>query len=254
MLRVVRSELIKWFSGKMIYISMIITAFLVMVDYFAAKIYMETSSETIPGLTDRLSALSAQEYMVNSMVNLISGGSIFIIVTIIIANLITEDYGKGTLKYSLLAVSRRSLITGKIVSAGILVLMLVISAAVSSGIVGLAAYGWSDSSHSVMEVLTIHGLTWLTLYGFSSLLIFAVGRITKSSGAIALGIGIFMATGLVGVLGPESIKRYMIGVDFHRVANLSSVYQARIFTNGLVYILLFAVLSIIFFRRKEIMN
>ncbi|MCR3956279.1 MAG: ABC transporter permease [Gudongella sp.] len=252
MLRVVKSELLKWFSGKMIYISMIITAFLVMVDYFAARIFMKTSSETIPGLTDRLNALSAQEYMVNSMVNLISGGSIFIIVTIIIATLITEDYGRGTMKYSLLAVSRRSLITGKIASAGILVMMLVLSAAISSGMVGLTAYGWSDSSHSAMEVLTIYALTWLTLYGFSSLLIFAIGRISKLSGAIALGIGIFMATGLVGVFAPESIKRYIIGVDFHRVANLSSVYQARILTNGLIYILLFAVLSIILFRRKEI--
>ena len=253
MLRVVKSELLKWFSGKMIYISMIITGFLGTVDYFAAKILMKSGPETIPGLADKLNVLSAQEYMVNSMVNLISGGSIFIIVTIMIATLITEDYGRGTMKYSLLAVSRKDLIIGKIVSAGLLIMMLVLSAAASSGVVGMVAYGWDETSHTMMEVVTIFILTWLTLYGFSSLLIFAIGRTTKLSGAIAMGIGIFMTTGLVGGLVPVSIKRFIIGVDFYRVANLSSVYQERILTSGLIYLLLFTVLNIVFFRRKEIM-
>lgn len=252
MRRIVKSELIKWFSGKMIYISMLITALLVAIDFVATRLLASHKPQTVPGLAEKIQFMSSQEYIVNSMVNLLAGGTVFIIISIITATLVTEDYSRGTLKYSLLATSREKLMMGKIIASGIINFSLIVAALVSSSIIGIIGYDWSQGSYTILQIVMICFLGWLTITGFSLLLMFALGRINKVSGAIGLGIGIFMLTGVMGVVAPESLKGLIIGVNFSEVAALETSTLDQIFISGSMYVLIFSILNVLSFRNKEI--
>ncbi len=252
MLRIVKSELMKWFSGKMIYISMLVTALVVSIDYLASRLLVTHNPETVPGLAERFQLMSTQEYIVNSIVNMVAGGTIFIIVTIITATLITEDYGRGTLKYSLLATTREKLMLGKIISSGIINFTLITAALISSSTIGVIGYEWKQDSYTILQIILVCFLGWLTIFGFSSLLMFALGGINKVSGAIGLGIGIFMLTGVIGVVAPEALKGLIIGVNFNKVAAMQTATLDQIFFSSSIYVLVFSILNVLNFRNKEI--
>lgn len=254
MYRVVKSELMKWFSGKMIYISVMVTALLTTADHVATKLLSEYDPQAVPGLIERFEMMSAQEYMTSALVSLISGGAIFIIVTIITAIIITEDYEKGTMKYFLMAVSRKKLMTGKILSMGIINLLLIIAAFISSVIVGVIGYEWQQGSYSILQIISVYFLGWLTLSGFSSLLMFVFNKVNKVTGAIGIGIAIFMILGIVGVVMPESIRGFVISADFHKAADMDPASLRQTFLAGSIYVLIFSLLNLIAFKNKEMLR
>lgn len=252
MFKTIKSELKKYMSGKMLYISIILVIVLSTIDYIATKVFIKYNPEEALELSKRSANISTQEYIVGTLVKLITGGTIFIIVTIIIAILISEDYGKGTLKYSLLATTKFKLIMSKIFTAGIINFLLVSAALISSSIIGIFAYKWDISSYYVFEIIAAYILGWLTLFGFSCLLIFVMINISKISGAIGVGIAIFMIIGVLGVILPQPLKAFIITVNFPEIVNMNLESLRQIFFTDVLYILFFSTLSVIIFRKKEL--
>lgn len=254
MYKIVRSELLKWFSGKMIYLSILATFFITAAEHVVTGILVRTSPESVPGLAETIGKITAQDYILNSIVNLISGGTLFIIITIITATVITDDYGKGTLKYFLLATTRTRLIIGKIITAGIINLVLVAAAFTASAVIGITAYPWLPDGFAVYELIAVYLLGWLTTWGYSSLLMFAIHRFSRISGSIGLGIALFMSLGMLGVILPERFSQYVITAGFYSVAGMTPGSWSQSFLISSAYIAFFSALNVMVFRKKEMLR
>ncbi len=251
--RVIKSELIKYFSGKMIYITTILVFLQSILDYGATKLITLFNPEEVPELAQRFSNMSSQDYLLSSLLGVFTGGSIFIIITIVLANMISEDYGRGTMKYSLLATTREKLILGKIFTVGIINFLFMTATLVGAGAIGFIVFEWDSTSYSIIQILGAYGLGWLTLCGFSCMIVFAISKISKVSGAIGMGIGISMAIGIIGMIIPPSLKPLMISTNFSRVLEMSLGSWTEVLFTGGLYIIVFSILSVIVFRKKEIL-
>lgn len=252
--RVIKSELIKCFSGKMLYITTVLVFLQSILDYGATKLITLFNPEHIPELAERFANMSSQDYILSSLLGIFSGGSIFIIISIVLANIISEDYGRGTMKYSLLATTRGKLILGKLATAGIINLLFMLAALVGAGAIGITVFEWDINGYSSLQILVAYGLGWLTLWGFSCLIVFLISKISKASGAIGIGIGVFMAMGIIGLIIPQALKPLVITVNFHRVIDMTLSSWGEVLFTGGIYIIGFSILSILFFRKKEILH
>lgn len=247
--KIVKSELLKYFSGKMIYICSGILMILPVLDFIMAKILNKVQ----PEIAEQLLNLSTQEYMMKSLLGLFSSGSLFIIVTVLISSIISEDYGNGTMKYSLLAVSREKLLIGKIITTGIINFIYIGVSLLSSSIIGFIGYKWSDNSHSLIQILGAALLGWITIFGFTCLVIFAVNKISKAGGAIGTGIGIYFAIAIIGALIPDEYKGAIITANLGKLVDMNLKSWGEIIITGVAYIIIFSTLSMLSFRKKEIL-
>ncbi len=254
MSRVIKSELLKYISGKMLYICSGILFFLPIFNYVLTKILIASNPETFSQIIDRFSNLSSQEYILNSLAELFSGGGLFIIVIILASSMITSDYSKGTMKYTLLATSREKLILGKIIASGIINFIYIAAASLSIGIIGIVSYNWGSNSHSIIYILATSLLCWITLMGITCLIMFAINRISSVGGAIGLGFGIYFVIGLLSGLLPESYKVPIISANIYKVLEVKWSSLVEILIVGLAYIIVFSGLSLLAFRKKEILS
>jgi len=253
MFKAMVSELTKCFSGMMIYICTAIAIFLSLVDFIATKLITTLSPEAVPEIVERYANITSQGYILNSLISLFSGGGIFIVATIVVATLISEDYGKGTMKYSLLATSREKLILGKIVTAGVINLMFIGVSFIGAVLIGSFLFNWDSGGYSIMQIIVVYFLGWLTLFGFSSLVIFMTNKISKISGAIGLGIGAYMVMSMVGALVPKAIKPLVLTANFGKVMDMTLSSWSEVAFTNVGYIIVFSILTLISFRKKEIL-
>lgn len=247
--KIVKSELLKYFSGKMIYICSGILMFLPVLDFIMTKIIGNLKPELLENMKD----VSTQEYIMNSIIGLFSGGILFIVVTILISSSVSEDYGNGTMKYSLLAVSREKLLLGKIITIGIINFIYIALALLSCSIIGFIAHNWSDNSYSLIQIAGAILLSWITIFGFTCLIIFAVNKISKAGGAIGTGIGIYFFISIIGALIPEEYKGAIITANIYKLVDMNLKSWGEIIITGSIYIIIFGTLSILSFRKKEIL-
>lgn len=248
--KIIKSELLKYFSGKMIYICSGILMFLSVLDFIMTKVIGKLK----PELLANMKVLSTQEYIMNSLIGLFSGGILFIIVTILVSSSISEDYGNGTMKYSLLAVSRVKLLIGKIITIGIINFIYIALSLLSSSIIGFITHKWSDNSYSLIQIAGAFFLCWITLFGFTCLIIFAVNKISKAGGAIGVGIGIYFFISIIGALIPEEYKGAIITANIYKLTDINVKSWGAIIITGLIYIIIFSTLSVFSFRKKEILS
>ena len=253
MFKVLKSELLKYLSGMMVYICAAITVFLSLADFAATKLITILSPEAVPHLVEKYATMTTQGYILNSLMSLFGGGSLYIVVAIVAATLISEDYGKGTMKYSLLATSKEKLILGKILTAGVINLIFIGASLIGAASVGFIMFNWGSTGYSVLEIMVAYFLGWLTLTGFSALVIFMINKISKISGAIGVGIGASMVLGMVGALIPNAIKPFVITANFGKVMDMSISSWGEVAFTNIGYILVFSILTLISFRKKEIL-
>ena len=253
MFKVIKSELIKYFSGLMIYISTAITILLSLLDFIATKLIVTLSPEAVPELVERYANMTSQTYIINSLMSLFSGGAIFIVATIVVATIISEDYGKGTMKYSLLATSRGNLILGKIVTTGVINAIFVGASFVAAVIIGSFTFNWDSAGFTMIEIMVVYFLAWMTMFGFSSIVMFMINKISKISGAIGVGVGVYMVTSIVGALVPESIKPLILTANFGKVMDMTISSWSEVVYTNLGYIIVFSSLVFISFRKKEML-
>lgn len=89
------------------------------------------------------------------------------------------------------------------------------------------------------------------MFGFTCLVIFAVGKVSSTGGAIGLGIAIFFIISLVGGLVPQSYRFLLIASNFAKVTDIDSWME--IAGTNILYVFSFTVLSVAAFRKKEIL-
>jgi len=253
MFKAMRSELVKGFSGIMIYIFIAITICLSLVDFIATKLIVTLSPEAVPELVERYANMTSQSYILNSLMSLFGGGAIFVVATIVVATMISEDYGKGTMKYSLLATSRENLILSKIATVGIINAIFIGASFVGSITIGSFIFDWDSSGNSIIEIMVVYFLGWLTLFGFSSLVIFMISKVSKVSGAIGIGVGAYMGMSMVGALVPKTIKPFIITANFGKIMDMSLSSWSEVAFTNVGYIIVFSILTLISFRKKEIL-
>lgn len=252
MSRVIKSELKRYFSGKMVYICAGLLMLFTLLDYGMAKILIEISPESNPQIEAMFLNLSSQSFVLNELRNLFTGGNGLIMSLILAASLVSGDYGNGTMKYSLLAVSREKLIIGKVITASIINLIYIIAPLVSASIIGIAGYDWATDGYSYIQILGAASLCWVTLVGFTCLIMFAVNAVGKFAGAIGLGIGIYVFISMLSLL-PNKFKSFVISINLYKLADLNLSGSLEVLGIGLLYTVLFAGLLTLVFRRKEMM-
>lgn len=208
-------------------------------------------------------------YMLSTNVNYILPFFIIFVAT----EMISQEYGNGTLKLSLLApVKRSSLLTGKILSLTILVLVLLIFAYVVSILIGTLYWGWSDvvlfEDPSLTADPVAYPLVKGLLFGFLSYLVsifplmafgcfviwisfyfqssgFSVGIATSS----LILMGVFMQ--ILTVIKPIFILSYFsIGISFFNEERFSILTAAL---SILSYLVIFSFASYRHFAKKEIL-
>lgn len=251
MLRVVKSELLKIFSGKMIYICIAILFSLPFIEYIS---YLGVH-DMEPSLLDAITSLSRQEYITNSIINLVSSMNfaLIFIISILVSSLITEDYGNGTMKYSILAVTKEKLMIGKIITTGIINLIYLLVILASHIIISLLACKWSPEGIAISQIIGAFLLSWITLYGYACLITFALNKISKVSGAIGMGLGIYAIIAMLNGLLSNSYKFLVITGNSYKLMDMTVKSWVEVGLTGLIYIVTFSILSIVIFRKKEIL-
>jgi ABC-type transport system involved in multi-copper enzyme maturation permease subunit len=247
-----KSEMLKLFSGKMLAISMSITFLLAPIGYVATIILMKNRPEDVMELFAAYENMSAQGYMLLSLSNLMSGGTLFIITAITTALLFTGDYSGGTMKYALLSTSRSKLILSKTFASVVISLCIMASIFTSSGIIAATCFSWSAGGYGMASIIGVYLLGALTLLGFSCLLACFFILLRKTSGAIGLGIAVFMVLGLAGILVPESLRSLLITVNFPLIIDMQPSLLWELFLIGSLYSLGFTLIAILVFRRRDI--
>ena len=252
MFKIVKSELMKIFSGKMIYICAVLTMLLTSLNYISVKILLSVNSPEASQIVEEMASITTQDYIMQQLLSLISNGGFSIILIIILTYLITDDYSKGTMKYSLLAINKQELFIGKIIAVAIIELLLTVVGLITSGTIGVIAFSWSVSGLTVIQILQAYLYGWLGFLGFSCLVIFIIQNVSSTGGAIGVGLGIYLSIGIISMLIPQSIKPFIISANAINLIDSSKSLWNEFALTNIAYIIIFGLLSLIIFKRKEI--
>lgn len=251
MFKGVKSEVIKLLAGKMIYICVGLVAILSGMEFFMTKLLKYVEPQQVSDLSEIYP--HAQRYILISLSNLLGGGPLLIMIIIIMASIMTEEYGRGILKYSLMALSRTQLMLSKLFVTGAVCLILVMTAFVTNIIIGYFAFDWAPSSYSFLELFGAYLIGWLVAYGFACVLIFMNQFISKVGVSISLGFVFFIIVGLLSVIIPDSFKAFLITANFVYILDMEKEAFIQLILNGSIYIILFSLLSILHFNKKELL-
>ncbi|OEH85372.1 hypothetical protein BHU72_04585 [Desulfuribacillus stibiiarsenatis] len=189
-----------------------------------------------------------------------------IFIIIMLAEMFTTEYEKGTLKNTLIQpVSRIQVVVGKLLAVVSIVGFLLLVALIAGYGFGIAVFGWGEgiaiggnlltSSQGIIATVTSYVVSLIPLTVFAVFI--AVLCIILSSGTAALGIsiGLFLAMNIAGQL-VEKLSPYLINTHFNlyifvmeealRVQLVQSIVALVVY--GVVSSLLVAIL----FKKKEI--
>ncbi|MEG6614080.1 ABC transporter permease [Pseudoclostridium thermosuccinogenes] len=252
MSKVIKSEILKYFSGKFIYVLCIITTALPLLyygfGYIVARINPEQAEQVLEGVAN----VSFQEYVFTSLIRFFSSGDIYLMIPILIAIIVTEDYGQGTIKYSLLAVSKEKLIMGKIVVIALVNSLLIACYLVSNIIIGfIGTQGFGNESF-LMKTIVVLGIGWITILGYSSVITLVAINTRKVAYAILGGFGVFIFISMLKGLIPETIRYIVISSNIEGLIKMDIQTGVRALCVSIAYSLVFILLSRATFLRKEI--
>ena len=190
MIGLIKNELVKVFNQKKIYI------FLALVfGHIIFSIVLSLMGIINPELTGQTFAYDNLSLLAQFLLPIFS--------IILIGDMITEELVKGTFKLSLIhPVSRKEYLTGKFLSLGIILGILLLSSLVFSYISGTFIFGWGESFQIGQKALsTQHGIIWTLFSHFISIIpimafnmyVFILAmKLETSGGLVGIGIGIYL--------------------------------------------------------------
>lgn len=251
MFKIIKSELSKCFYGKMVYICSAIIFLLPILDYAIIKMLLTQELAEQAGVSN----LTTQSFILREFnAQFAAGGTVFIIITILIATLITSDYNNGTMKYSLMAVGRGKLIVGKIITVFTIELLYVSSILISSILIGILGYNWDPSGLNIIQIITVYLLGWLSICSFSMLLMFISNKMNKLIGTIGLSLGIYFTLSALSFVIPEKLKFLSLLESFVIFSSYNfDVNFIKVIINISVYFIVFGFLLVTSFKKKEIL-
>ncbi|MDF2504296.1 ABC transporter permease [Clostridium sp.] len=243
MLKVLKNEIIKMFSGKKFYIlsAILITSIVIMA-------IIGTSDITI----------NAKNFLVQTLSGMVMKPIVPIFMVLVIAEILTEDYTHGTMKFSLITPIKKSdLLIGKLLSIYLYALIFMIISFITSYITGSIVFGLGDRGDIINNFIynaKCYAIIILPLLSFSTVISFIALFINNSGALIGLGIGI----NFIMVILDISIKNIMYftfsgGMYAYQFIGKSGAHNILNFPiTACIYILIFLLLSVATICKKDI--
>lgn len=186
--------------------------------------------------------------------------------SLLLAEMISDEYRNGTLKLFLLRpVDRISLLTAKITAMSLSVCLLLLSVMAGSYLIGTLFWDWGDqllfqeavfsTPQGILLTLQAYGITLLPCLGFGMIIVLVSVMSTSIGGTVGISLGImFILTALESV---QPLNDYSIVHQMNLYQNLIRNPHSPDLVTGLlnvaVYILVFYAVSVIAFKKKDIL-
>lgn len=243
MLKVLKNEIIKTLSGKKIYIliSIIIVSIILMV---------------VMGKTNADFQMTANNFVSRTLEGMIMKPLIPIFMILIVAEVFTEDYVNGTMKFSLMTpIKKIELISGKFLFIAVYAAALMSISFIFSYIVGIITFGnISEFVKTLSYDIKCYTIVMLPILAFSAVLSFLSLFVNNNGAMIGLGIGIYF----IMIIVDQGIKNAMYftfsgGMTAYNLIGNSGNYNIMLITfTACVYIVLFLALSIAAINKKDL--
>lgn len=257
MIKIMINEVNKMLSQKKTYVFIgiiILVSFINLTLAVVTKSYFDSSSygQTFPlVLFDSISTLFLPVFVI-----------------LYVVTLVTDEYVDGSLKLPLLRkVSRNQLLLGKICSLAVILLIFMLVQLILGYSFGMMFFGWGEGffikgkSYSSAAGISITVVTYiislLSNVSFGTIILLFALLINNSASVAGIGIGVLFSSLLVDYMIPAAAP-YMISSYFNSYRLLVEGITLEKFMIMLLVIvgygLLFYGLSLIIFKKKDILN
>lgn len=256
-MRLLQNEMVKLFKTKKLYIF-----FGIFMAMRIAAAYFYNSGSTIQTVIETANAQSFPIAMKYDAMQFLC-----IFMAIYIADILTDEYTTGTIKLSLLRpISRARFINSKIAAMVLFTVILTAFSVLSTYAIGLAFFGWGDSTiYHGITYTTIEGLlltakvyasSVLPLVAFGTVCAFVAVMVKNMSVVVAVSLMLFMGGQLLSAI--PSVKMYSV---VNHMFFLSDYFVKGSDTTGLLmnvvvnlaYIAVFYTLTLVAFKKKDIL-
>lgn len=244
MFKVIKNEFIKMFSSKKFYV---LAAILI-------------GSIILMALT-RDRNIDAQNFVFETFAGNIIKPILPAFMIIVIAEVITEDYIHGTMKFSLMTPIKKSdLLIGKLLFIDLYALILLVLSFITSYIICFITFGsgiWGDFMKYFIFNVKCYAFIILPLFSFCTLISFIAMFVNNSGETIGIGLGIQFLT----IIIEHSIKNsiyFLAGggmyiYDFVRSSGeLNNISILPVTACACIYIAAFMFLCMMLFKKKDI--
>lgn len=252
------------------FILFILCAFTVISAYYTNNLFKSSSLSNSANLAESQQVIqlwtNGQSFPISFLESIVT----FILpdmVIILVADIVTGEYQDGSIKLCLTRdISRTQLLFAKALALFFIIGSLLIFAMLASYIMGIIALGWGNefiiknitmpSGFSVLFTLLIYVFSTIPLFSFGMIIMF-FSIISLNEGAlVSIGIGILVTLMIANEVF-SSISPFIINSYFNIFNMISSEGINASIIMGLFMTLLYAVifysLSLIIFKRKDIL-
>ena len=253
MINVLKCEMMKCFKGLALYICMFVMIFIPLSEYLFMTISskMQSDDESIRVLIDSFVNANGDQIFKYLYGVLFTGGSIFVVVTVLAAIIIAEDYSRGTVKYIVLLTDRNKTSIGKVCT-------LVIVSTIIHFVGCIVPIGISILSRETyygvytMKQLILYVLLGWTIVMTYTILVGIIGGMTKNVPAtIGLGLGIYLCCMGIGIHLPESVRKFIFIMNIEKIGEQD--IGRIVFSLSVCYITFFIMITIlsVVLKKKE---
>ena len=192
---------------------------------------------------------------------------IVIFITVLIADLVTDEHKNGTLKLSLIRpITRNNLITAKLISLFVTLLIIQVFTFSISYIIGTIFFGWGHNLtfigtefnifNGLLFTLVSYMFTILPYMAFGTIILF-ISLLSSSVGVtIAISLGSWFLISLVGQMFTET-SPYIITTYFNFYVEFVNDIVVKDILVGFAVILgygiIFSLASLLLFKKKNIL-
>lgn len=254
MLNIVKNELFKVFAKKKVYIFMAIL-FVLSVLPCVASLILKNGAE----ITGQMLAISQLTMLTDLLIP--------IFITILISDLYTEEYADGTLKLQLMhPVSRGKLLSSKMITLAMTIMILLIFSMISGYIVGTAFFGWGDqfaiddvaysTGSGILLTFGSYMVSVIPMISFGAFVLLITLQFTSGGAAVGTSIGVFIILTYTSQFIEEA-KPFIINNFFDVFYLFINNSEIKNIVNAFTVIAIYGIgsyiISSFIFHRKEIL-
>ncbi len=249
MIYVFKSEWYRLLRGKMLPLSIGLMALLTALNFIIMRLVIYLNLEGAGELSRQMLGTSGTDYLRTSMAQGLSGGTVYIVLSVIVANLMTEELKEGTLKYTLLMRDRVALYGGKLLTLFSIAVLMASAIGLVNLVVATLGFPAGPEGPVIVNWALEVGMAALAFTGVCALLLLLFTRFEHMGAAIGLGVALYIGMSLFELLLPDSLSL----VFFTRVSTwFGQGAYTEITLQSLAYILCFGAWGTWQFKRKEI--
>ncbi|MGH4124045.1 MAG: ABC transporter permease [Clostridium sp.] len=247
---VLKNEIIKIISANKFYIILLsILSSVILMAIVRISFKAENSSVS----------LSVQTFLKSSLNGILIKPLLPIFMIIIVAEIFSEDYAQGTMKFSLLTpIKKKDLIIGKLAFIALYSAVLIIFSFIACYIIGILFFGFGDRNTAFDSLITnikLYAVLILPLISFS-MIMSLIAMFIKGTGAmIGAGIGIYFIMIFID-MGIKNAMYYTFSgglLAFDLVGNDPNMGILKLIISAIVYIILALIANVVVIKKKDIL-